>query len=172
VAVERPSVSTQITTQMIEDGKVNGNKLFIFYFEYSPLSRYCSVDSITVNNTQCSRDALGSGKGFWLKPEHASKEYSGEQFKCRLTQQGTDMWEFVVEDPVDVSGKLIHRVLLRNESRILREIVDYTGQLSKYSNITNRLESVSYRAISRKSEIPWDALDLGCNKMISPVLKK
>lgn len=167
-----PMVGVRVTTQMIENGKPDTNRYFIFNFQYTPLARYCSVDSITINNVNCGENSIGGIRGFWLKHEHSSKEYSGDRFTCKLSRVSNDRWMLVVEDPVDASGKIIHRMILKNERLVLRELIDYSGQMSKLSSITKKIESVNYLPISKTSSSGWASLSLGCDRMASPVLSK
>ena len=173
---ELPSVNAYITTQQSEDGVIDKDRLFIFYFSYIPKELYgfesCSIQSITINNLTCSSNSLGGIRGTWFKPEYSSKEESGEKFKCSLRKIDANRWEFIVEDPIDVSGKLSHRLILKDNKLRLSELIDYSGNLSKYSTITKKTETVNYKPIISNGYENWSAYDVKCNKIAIPVIVK
>jgi hypothetical protein len=168
------SVQSQVATQMVEEGKVDESRYFIFYFSYS--EDYCNVDSITINNANCSKISLGGKKGFWLKPEHSSKDFSGDSFTCKLTKISANKIQLLIEDPVELNAKLTHRIIFKdNKQIILRDIEDYSGVMSKYSTITNKNEVVTYKPITGKfdgSNYGWNSLDMGCKSMTIPIITK
>lgn len=166
------SVRTQITTQQFEDGKVDDSRLFIFYFEKG--DGYCDVQSITLNNINCSKknSLLGQVGGFWVKPEFSNKGSHGEKFQCKLTKIHKDKFELLIDEPIFPTGKLIHRVILKDNPIQMSEIIDYSGVMTKFSSITNKTETVTYKPVTKKTEFEWDSIKLGCNTMVVPILKK
>ena len=165
------SVNTQITTQQFQDGKVDDSRFFIFYFQKG--DGYCDVQSITINNVNCSKKSLlGQVGGFWVKPEFSNKGSHGDKFQCKLTKIQNDKFELLIDEPIFPTGKLIHRVILKDNLIQMTEIIDYSGVLTKFSNLTNKTEVVSYKPITKKTEFEWDSIKLGCNTMSVPILKK
>lgn len=164
------AVSTQIATQMYEDGVVDDSRIFIFHYSLGP--GYCDVTSITVNNKNCAKDGIGGSKGFWLKPEYASKSTHGEKFTCKLTKINSESYELLIDEPVDVSGKLIHRLILQENKILMRNLKDFSAVLTKYSNITNKSETVSYKPIVKSGYNNWVGIDVGCKSLVLPVLAK
>lgn len=164
------AVSTQIATQMYEDGVVDDSRIFIFEYSYGP--GYCDVTSITVNNKNCSREEMGGNKGFWLKPEYASRETHGNKFTCKLSKINSDSYELVVDEPVGVSGKIIHRLILQDKKILMQKIKDFSAVLTKFSNITNKTETVTYKPIIKSGYNNWVGIDVGCKSMVVPVLTK
>jgi hypothetical protein len=165
------SVNTQITTQQFEDGKVDDSRYFIFYFERG--DGYCDVKSLTINNVNCSKKtSLSQDGSFWVKPEFSNKGSHGEKFQCKLTKIQSDKFELLIDEPIFPTGKLIHRVILKDNPIQMTEILDYSGVLTKFSNITNKTETVTYKPILKKSYSDWDSIKLGCNTMSVPILKK
>ncbi len=167
---ETPVVQAEITVRSVRGGQVDANRYFIHKFNYSPLAQYCSVDTLIVANTQCTNKSIDSIRGFWLQHEHASKEYSGGKFSCALRRLSKERWELVFDIPVDLSGRISHRLVLKDEPILLRQVLDYSGNLSKYSNVTNRLESANFVPISQNSPTGFSSVELGCSRMIAPVI--
>jgi hypothetical protein len=169
---EIPGAQAEVTVRSVQGGQVDVSRYFILKFNYSPLAQYCSVDTLIIANTQCTNRSIDSIRGFWLQHEHASKEYSGSRFSCALKRLSKDRWELVFDIPVDLSGKISHRLVLRDAPVLLRQVLDYSGNLSKYSNVTDRLESASFVVISQGSMTGFSSVELGCSRMIAPVISK
>jgi hypothetical protein len=107
-------VNTHVATQMVENGKTEKDRLFIFYFTYLD-NGYCDVRSITFNNLACSAtsaSALTPNQGFWPKPEFCNKSFCGDRFVCSAQPISDKRLELTVKVPVDISGELTHRVLM------------------------------------------------------------
>jgi len=173
ICANSASIQTQITTQMYEDGKPDKDRLFIFYFDFgfdkiSNKERWCEVISITVNNKSCSSQSMG-GNGFWLKPEYSNKDTNGkDNFSCKHRKINMDSSELVIIDK-SVDYQITHRLLFHPATR---QLIDYKGQLTKTSFITNRIETAEYKPFIANSSFSdgWSAIDMGCSKMSSPVL--
>jgi len=164
------ALSTQIATQMYEDGVVDDSRIFIFHYSLGP--GYCDVTSITVNNKNCAKEGIGGSKGFWLKPEYASKSTHGDKFTCKLTKVNSDSYELLIDEPVGISGKLIHRLILQENKIMMRNLKDFSAVMTKFSNVTNKSETVSYKPIVKSGYDNWVGIDLGCKSMVVPVLTK
>jgi hypothetical protein len=165
---DRTYINTHVATQMVQDGKVDKDRLFIFYFSYLS-NGYCDVQSITFNNLSCSgssSSALPPSRGFWPKPEFCNREYCGDRFSCAIQRVGNDRIELTVKVPIDVNGELTHKLLV--DSR--RLVVDYAGSLSKYSDITRKIETANYVPFKSKSSYQFQDIDLGCAKMAIPAV--
>lgn len=167
---QKKSVNTQITVQQYEDGKIDDSRFFIFYF--NNIDGYCDVMSVTVTNTSCKKDSSpGPDKSFWIKPEYSSKSYSGNKFQCKLSRISKDSYQFVIEDPI-TNGTLIHRLILKDSPIQMTEILDYSGVMSKFSTVTNKTETVTYRPVISKSGYGWSSYKMGCDTMSIPVMVK
>lgn len=166
------SIQTQITTQMYEDGKPDTDRLFIFYFDFldrvSNKEQWCEVISITVNNKNCGSQSMG-GNGFWLKPEYSNKDTNGkDNFICKHRKVSKESSELVIVDK-SIDYQITHRLLFNVTTR---QLLDYKGQLTKTSFITNKIETAEYKPFIAKSSFSdgWSAVDMGCSKMSSPVI--
>ena len=169
--IKSKSVNTRVTVQQYEDGKLDDSRFFIYYFESG--DGYCDVISVSVNNQSCSKNSsLGPDNGFWIKPEFSNKGSHGEKFQCKLSKISNERYEFVIEEPISSSGKFIHRIVLQDNPIQLTEMLDYSGVLTKYSEITKKTETVTYKPITKKTYSNWDSFKLGCNTMSIPVIKK
>lgn len=173
---ERPeSIRANITTQMVQDGIVAKTRLFVFEFTYIAKSKFspevCEVQAMTVNNILCdARETLGSGRGFWVKPEFWNPDYVGrENMNCTAVPLDKDKRELIVNINL-LDAQFTHRLIVKKE--ITDRLVDYKGQLIKNSTITNRIESAEYRPIRRDSwgGVGWADIELGCNLMALPVI--
>lgn len=173
-------ISVQITTQQWEDGKPDKSRMFIFYFSYLGKGAmgpgYCDVVSITVNNLGCDKNSIGEGGGFWLKPEYANADYKGRDgFTCKFAKTGEKDADLTVTE-TDPLMTFTHRIKLTKDRLDSYAIADYRGSLVKSSTITNRIESVEYKALQSKSETGWNAgwenTSLGCNRMTVPVINR
>ena len=169
-------INTQVTTQMLEDGKLDTDRLFIFSFRYIDLGSkkidtVCEVISITVNNKNCTKPEMSGSKAIWLKPEYSSKSYNGaENFICNYQKISNELAELVITEK-DTEYQITHRILSDVKTNSL---VDYKGQLSKTSSITRKIEAVEYKPIKAKSALSagWEEVEIGCNKMAVPVILK
>ena len=166
--IKSKSVNTQVTVQKYEDGKLDDTRFLIFYFDKG--DEYCDVISVEVNNPSCSKNS--SKDGFWIYPEFSNKGSHGEKFQCKLSKISNERYEFVIEEPISSSGKFIHRIVLQDNPIQLTEMLDYSGVLTKYSEITKKTETVTYKPITKKTYSNWDSFKLGCNTMSIPVIKK
>jgi hypothetical protein len=169
------SIRANIATQMVEDGEIDNDRYFIFYFTYIDLgakyNKTCDVMSITVNNRNCSRTEMGGNKSMWLKPEYSSPDYNGrENFICKYRKINDESAELVVTEK-SLDYQISHRLITDTRGKFL---LDYKGQLSKTSSITKKIESVEYRPIKAKSPLSgdWEQIEMGCNRMTIPVLPK
>lgn len=169
-------VNVNVTTEMLEDGKIDSDRYFIFYFNYLDLGskkfeKICDVISITINNKNCSRPEMGGNKAIWLKPEYSNKSYNGEEnFICNYRKISNETAELVITEK-SIDYQITHRIIADIKSKLL---VDYKGQMSKTSSVTNKIETVEYKPIKSKSSFNggWEEIELGCNKMTIPVLPK
>lgn len=166
------SVRANIATQMYEDGRVDSDRYFIFFFNYidmgPKIEKVCDVMSITITNKNCTKETMG-GKGFWLKPEYANADYNGaENFTCKYRKLGADSAELVITEKAS-DYQLTHRLLTNTKTRAL---TDYKGQLTKTSFITKKIETAEYKPITAKSAFSggWETVELGCNKISLPML--
>ena len=172
----RPSVGFQITTQQYEDGVLDDERLFISEYYFSPKEVFgtetCNVITTTVNNYKCSKPSIGGLKNFWLKTEVSNKEFSGDKFTCKLRQIDLSKWELTVDEPIGVKdGNILHKVILKNDSPIkLSQVLDYKSTLTKYSDITKKIENVTYKPIVSKGYDTWVSKDMGCKTMTIPVM--
>lgn len=165
---ERPYVNAYVAAQMVQDGKPDKDRLFIFYFTHLP-DGHCDVQSITFNNLSCSSSsgmALTPNRGFWPKPEFCNRAYCGNQFTCSVQRIGGDGVELTVKVPVAVNGDLTHKVIVDSRGTV----VDYAGSLSKYSDITRKIETANYVPLKSKSYVQFQDVDLGCAKMTVPAI--
>jgi hypothetical protein len=173
---ERPSVGFQITTQQYQDGVVDDDRLFIsdYYFIPKEVMGYesCYVMTTTVNNYKCSKTSIGGLKNFWLKTEVSNKEFSGDKFTCKLRQIDSTKWEFTIDEPIGMrDGNILHKVILKNDSKIkLSQVVDYKSTLTKYSDLTKKIENVVFKPIVSKGYDNWVGKDMGCKSMSIPVM--
>ena len=169
-------IKANVTTQMIEDGKIDSDRLFIFYFNYLDLGskkidEICDVISITINNKNCSRPEMGGNKAIWLKPEYANKNYNGDDnFTCNYRKLSNETAELVITEK-SMDYQITHRIISDVKNNLL---IDYKGQMSKTSSITKKIETVEYKPIKAKSTQNggWEEIEIGCNKMTIPVLPK
>jgi len=165
-----------VTTEMLQDGKIDSDRYFIFNFNYLELESQnfetlCDVISVTVNNKNCSNPEMSGNKALWLKPEYANANYNGaENFICKYRKISSENAELVITIK-SFDYQIIHRIIANIKSNSL---VDYKGQMSKTSSITNKLEAVEYKPIKAKSSFSagWETVELGCNKLAIPVLPK
>lgn len=172
-------IRANLTAQMVQDGKADETRLFIMEFYYSAstdgsVAPACVIQKITVNNLTCAKQA-GQEAGIWLKPELASKEWNGDEFKCDFKPAAGNQWELSISEPID-GGQINHRLLLEGERKngVLRTVrpVDYAGQLSKTSYITGKIETASYRPVKSGTRPGFDNVSLGCQKLEIPVIGK
>lgn len=169
-------IKVNVTAEMMEDGKINSDRLFIFYFNYLNLGsqktdEICDVVSITVNNKNCSNPEMGGNKAIWLTPEYANKYYNGdENFICNYRNLSNETAELVITEK-SVDHQITHRIISNTRGNTL---IDYKGQISKTSLITKRIETVEYKPIKAKSTLNggWEEVEIGCNKMTIPVMPK
>jgi hypothetical protein len=160
-------VNTSVATQMVQDGQADKDRLFIFYFTYLD-NGYCDVQSITFNNLSCSEKsatALTPNRGLWPNPGFCNKSFCGDGFVCSAQNISDKRVELTVKVPVDVTGELTHRVLVESG-----RVIDYAGTLSKYSDITDRIETAHYAPLRSKSFNPFEDVELGCAKMTVPMI--
>lgn len=166
-------VSAQLTAQMSQNGKVDTDRLFVFYFshwtaDWATGEEACSFQSITFNNLSCNPNspwALFPPNAFWAKPEFCTKEWCGKEFTCESRRLADDRIELVVRNAP--SGLTHHLVLDQGGS----EVLDYSGALSKQSGITNQIETAQYTPLRSKSLMTFDATKVGCGQLSVPKIK-
>jgi len=161
-----------IATYMVEDGKVDSDRYFIFYFNYFDLGPkvdlICNVMSITITNKNCTQDTLG-GKGFWLKPEFSDAVRNGaDNFSCKYRKLNNDTAELVVTEK-ETDYQITHRLIQNVKTGLL---TDYKGQLTKTSSIAKKILTAEYKPLISKSAFSggWELVELGCKKTSLPTL--
>jgi hypothetical protein len=148
---------------MVQDGKVDRNRLFIFSFTHLP-EGYCGVTTITVNNLSCGKDiAMVGTQGPWLNYEYCNEAYCGDEFKCDVRTVSNGRTEITVND-----REITHRLIVGDHNRLL----DYAGTLSKFSDITRKVETATYIPIISKTFSNYSDVDLACPKLAVPALLK
>jgi hypothetical protein len=101
--------------------------------------------------------------------EYSNKDTNGkDNFSCKHRKINMDSSELVIIDK-SVDYQITHRLLFHPATR---QLIDYKGQLTKTSFITNRIETAEYKPFIANSSFSdgWSAIDMGCSKMSSPVL--
>jgi hypothetical protein len=166
------TLRANIATYMVEDGKVDSDRYFIFYFNYFDLGPkvdlICNVMSITITNKNCTQDTLG-GKGFWLKPEYSDAVSNGaENFSCKYRKLNNDTAELVVTEK-ETDYQITHRLIQNVKTGLL---TDYKGQLTKTSSIAKKILTAEYKPLISKSAFSggWELVELGCKKTSLPAL--
>ena len=92
-----------------------------------------------------------------MKTEVSNKEFSGDKFTCKLRQIDSTKWEFTIDEPIGMrDGNILHKIILKNDSKIkLSQVVDYKSTLTKYSDLTKKIEIVVFKPSSNMGYENW-----------------
>jgi len=162
----------EITTQMLDQRSgLDDSRYFIFDFSFvnqtgNKRDNWCQVETIIINNADCDSPGMG-GTGsdpVWLKREMVATDYSGEVF-CNLEDLGGDRKQLSYEYSDFGGPKITHRFILEG-----RKMVDYVGGFSKYSDITQQLESVNFIPLRADDHLGYKEVRL-CQRFSLPGLK-
>ena len=168
-----PTLSAMVTVNQYQDGKLFDDILYIFEFRFIPKElvgdEICYIHSTTISNINCSKEPFGV-KGFWIKPEYSSRDTHGDKFVCKMKKIDGDRWELSINEPVGVDdGFIIHRLTFKNHGN-LSDLINYSGNLNKYSSITNKTEIATYKPMLGNKYETWKPLKLGCPILAAPVI--
>jgi len=167
-------VSTSVTAHMVEDGKVDESRIFIFGFYYSDPQviegvQYpagCTFTALTINNVQCnSKNSMFYSSAPWTKIEFCTKDYCGDKFACQVRAKAPNLVELTVDVPVD-AFQITHRVTVQNGNMA----VEYSGWFTKYSDILKGPATARYEPIVTSRGLYTD-VPLGCSKIAAPSVK-
>jgi len=169
------SARGSVTTQM-QDNKygLDSSRYFVFDFFYANQTgrqsdTVCSVEVLIINNADCRSRGMGMSETdpAWFKSEIFSTD-TGHRISCDLQIVGGGRKQLVIEY-LDFDGTTFNHRLLLEKDRFSRKVLDYVGSVSKYSDITQRLESASYVPLRADDFLGYKEIKM-CSRLSLPGL--
>jgi hypothetical protein len=166
-----------VATQMQDDKHgVDGSRYFVFDFFYANQTgrqsdAICSVEVLVINNSDCDGRGMGMSETdpAWFKSELFSTD-TGHKISCDLQVVGGGRKQLVIEYSDFDGTTFAHRLLLTKE-RGARKVLDYVGSVSKYSDITQRLEAASYVPLKADDFLGYKEVKM-CGRVSLPGLSQ
>lgn len=173
-----PWMSAYITTRLVENGKPDNDRLYLFSFSYSDLDpSACNVQSLVIHNLRCSNspDAapLPSTALFISPPAYCDKRQCGDVgFSCTRQALGDGKFEFRFRTPMGLdlaAGRASHQLIVQLKPY---RILHYSGSLSNYSDSARTIKSATYVPITSSSDNGFHELNIGCSRIAVPGIRK
>lgn len=173
-----PWMSAYIATRLVENGKPDNDRLYLFSFSYSDLDpSACNVQSIVIHNLRCSSspDAapLPSTALFISAPAYWDKRQSGDVgFSCTRQALGEGKFEFRFRTPMGLdlaAGRASHQLIVQLKPY---RILQYSGSVSNYSDSVRTIKSASYVPIISSSDNGLQEISVGCSRIAVPAIRK
>ena len=167
-----PLMSANIATRMVVNGQVDNDRLYLFYFNH--VLDECDVQSLIIHNLSCSSDpekAPPQSRATWISPPEFfnRSRFGGEGFSCTRKALGDGKFEFVFRIPAGLEGgHSSHRLIVNVKPY---RILEYSGSLSNYRDLSRTIKSASYIPLVSKSAQFWaQEVDLGCSRIWVPAI--
>ena len=168
-----PFMSFRIATRLVENGKSDNDRLFLFDFSYSDLDpSACSVQTLVIHNLQCSSNqkvAVLPSTALWTSQSFCDQRHCGGDlgFACTRQALGDERFEFRFSTPEGLSGRGSHRFIMQLKPY---KILEYSGSLSNYSDTQRTIKAASYVPITSPSGRWLHDVNVGCSKIAVPAI--
>jgi hypothetical protein len=154
-----------IATRMVEDGKTDNSRLYLFYFTHSDF--------------ECSKAADGAALPFaapWIgSPGYCDRRYCPEgagRFSCTRRSLGHGKFEYTFRLPAGLNkdGYSSHRLVMRLKPY---RIFEYAGLLANYEGLDRTIKAAQFiPLISATEKYSAQEVDLGCSKVVVPAIQR
>jgi hypothetical protein len=145
-------IDAQITTQIIQDERVDESRYVVFNFRYK--EGLCDVMTHVIEVPDCSSKKSAMN----IRSSFSSRRYLGRDFKCQLEQITPQKWQLSISDPVEENLRLLHTVTLLDSTKQINKLLDYAGFMSGTSALTKTPIKIEYRGLKDadhfRSDVP------------------
>lgn len=171
-------VSAYVATRLVENGKADDDRLYLFAFSYSDLDpSACNVQSFVIHNLRCSKSPgvapLPATALFISPPAYCDKRQCGEMgFSCARKSLGGNKYEVSFRTPSGIdlaAGRASHQLVVQRKPY---KILEYSGSLSNYSDLTRTIKAATYVPVASSSDAGLQEINVGCSRLAVPALRK
>lgn len=166
-----------IATRMVEGGKTDNSRLYLFYFSHSDFE--CNVRTLVISNLGCSKAADSTPLPFaapWIgSPGYCDRRHCPEgvgRFSCNRRSLGDRKFEYTFRLPTGLNKDSYssHRLVMRlNPYRIF----EYSGSLANYEGLDRTIKAAQFiPLISATEKYSAQEVDLGCSKVVVPAIQR
>ncbi len=179
--IQRPPIPmfADIATRMVEGGRTDNNRLYLFYFAHSDIDNVeCSVRTLVISNLTCSKTSDATALPFatpWIEsPRYCDQRQCPEgmgRFSCTRKALGDDKFEYNFRIPAGLKdGYSSHKLVMRMNPY---QIFEYSGSLSDYAGLDRTIQSAKYVPLVSTSDKYWlHEVGLGCSRLAVPAFPR
>ena len=167
-----------MATRIVEEGKTDTDRLYLFYFSYSDIGRVveCNVRTVVINNLACSSApgvAVLPYTAPWIVTGFCDRHYCDEgvgDFSCTRKALGDGKYEYIFHIPSGLErGYSSHRLVMQSNPY---KIFEYSGSLFNYVGLDRTIKSAMYVPLISASDKYWmQEVDLGCSRIAVPAIR-
>jgi hypothetical protein len=165
-----------VATRMVENGRTDNDRLYLFYFSYSDFGQVeCDVGTLVIHNLTCSSGLAASPlTAPWIAPPgfcDLRKCPSGEgRLSCTRKALGDGRYEYTFRIPAGLEhGYSSHRLIMQMNPY---QIFEYSGSLSNYAGLDRTIKSAKYVPVVSTSNLWLQEVDLGCSRISFPTIRR
>jgi len=167
-----------IATRMVENGRTDNDRLYLFYFSYSDFGQVeCNVRTLVISNLTCSKTSGVAALPFtapWIaSPGFCDQRYCPDgvgRFSCARKALGDGKFEYTFRVPAGLAGGYSSHQLIMQTNPYT---IEYSGSLSNYTDLDRTIKSAKYVPLVSTSEKYWlQEVDLGCSRIAVPAIRR